>query len=192
MEPVFLALAILLVILTIAFHNSRNKLTATDTIMQEMGWLLGDDWQAKAEPQHYLFAQQRIYRRQNNQAIGVLYGALFLLISLTFFVPSGLHLIYQGSVSERELVVFVGYLLISVRLLLYWFPTLGMLRRREQAIGQKMDEQLRFLPSFDKLKNAEKPKRGMVRLSDDGELIDVPDESEAMADAQTQHNKLLG
>src|ERR1700694_5187634 len=80
--PVFLVLSLV--------NLSRQSESAT-LIGQEMSWLFGENWEETAAPEHYLFAQRRIYRRRNLRWLFLFYMFPSLCILSAMFLVGISH-----------------------------------------------------------------------------------------------------
>jgi len=157
------------------YFASPRQAPSKEMVMDEMGWLFGDDWRDVAGTQEFMLAQERIRRRRIRRAyffvdliaFFVVNAGLLFLIGRTFNT-------YSASSSAGCLTIFViGWLLFLGGHAVMVFPSRRRLTRDEHRIGQAiLAEMQRSVPDLEKRKD--KPKRdAQYRVGEDGELVEV-------------------
>jgi hypothetical protein len=166
------------------YYTSSQRSLSKHLIEQEMVWLYGDDWSNTTSQAEYAFAQERILKRYLSRWMFLFHVLLFIpIIGFTLYESA----VYTGSSSLSILLYTVTaiWLLFLVRHARQAFPTAGMLERRERKVGEAIELEIEAL-RLDKQKRGEKDKHHThVVLSDDGELLEVPETSDT-SDAKSK------
>jgi hypothetical protein len=161
------------------YNESPARTPSTDETAEELLWLYGEDWQWMSGPEEQVLAQDRIRRRRSERWLFAVHLLLFTLVN-GVVVHWTLRLLREGGPEGGWLLLVpVIWSTFLISRFLHAFPTEGKLQRRERAYAQVLETQMeRLWP--EKRKHSEKAKRDrVVVISEDGELIEVPDESEA-------------
>jgi hypothetical protein len=160
------------------YNESPARTPSTAQTEQELFWLYGEHWQGMSGPEEQALAEDRIRKRRSGRWLFVVHLVLFALVN-SVVVHWTLRLVREGGPEGLNLLIFpVVWSIFLISRFVHAFPTEGRLRRRERAYAQALETEMeRLRPS--KRKHSEKPKRDrVVILSEDGELIEMPEETE--------------